>query len=386
MILRSISLPLLCASILVAMGPLVAAPKPATLRIGCNSIRVPPATVKQLGLESRLSFTISPDGINDELQSSSDGPGLYASTLQLETPTAIEPIVAPLSLGIPDTGDRNLNGVNDFFEVALEVVPVSTEGTFETAGGPDAIKGSLSATWQRTTNTARGTVKMRLRVPSYGVDLTFNHEFEIFEYLGTLTYDASGTNIASQVELNRQGAEGRFAGPFPMTALNTDELLHGSAVWTNAAGTEFQLIGSLELDPVDPLPITRGGAVTNYFGVFYFADGDPSTPFADEYDLWTLDLWDPNDGDGDRLPDLTDHFVIAPPAAPKLGIRAESGGLKLKVEGDTGTKVLVQQREAIDRGDWVTIRTVTIGVDPIEVDLEVPPSGRAFWRGSVGGL
>jgi len=66
-----------------------------------------------------------------------------------------------------------------------------------------------------------------------------------------------------------------------------------------------------------PTRLTRHG--NSYRGLLQFVDGLPDTSWPD-YTQWTFELTDPNDSDGDGIPDLSDATPL-PTAQPTLTLR-----------------------------------------------------------------
>ena len=83
--------------------------------------------------------------------------------------------------------------------------------------------------------------------------------------------------------------------------MNRLNILAGT--WTNAVGKKLELIASTLQRSVT--------ARSNFSGDLSFQDGDPSTPAEDYFD-WVLLVTDPNDSDGDGIPDLSDLPAVQP--------------------------------------------------------------------------
>ena len=259
--------------------------------MSCTSVRVPPASTRQSGQTYVLGFTTADDGtVNDELYESG-GNTTYASVALLQVPGFTDPFVLDFSVDLPNTGDADLNLLTDFFEVVRPVAAQVTSGELTLDDGMDVTRGQVTATWNRTAGSTKGAVQFRLLLSDFGLpSLTFNHQFEIFEYQGKLTYTVSGTNINAAVDLTRQGsAADKFTGPFFMTRRNTSELDRADNDWFGPANENYTVLSSTAIDGAELL-LTRGATGTNYYGCFFFLDGIPSTSFPNEFDLWDVQI------------------------------------------------------------------------------------------------
>ena len=373
---------ILCA---LSLLPLRLAAKTAETWLYCTSVKVSPGTFKQLGQTSTLSFSVDPNRINNELAVSGTGPSLYNTLLILDAPSFLEPLRAPLDIAVPDPGDLDLNGLPDFFDVSLELTSVKTSGTFSLDDGMEITQGTVSAVWSRPAESTTGTVKIQVNVNGLGSLGTFTHSFEIFGYHGALTYTNAGTNLFASVDLERAGAAGKFQGPFHLAQIDENELSFAPSQWQGPGDLNFSVLGSYELGAEDPLTLLRGGQLTNYFGSFFFADGDPTTSFENEYDLWVLEIHDGNDSDKDGLPDLSDPVDGTVPAVkgPVLSLSVAGNGVtRLTLTGTAGQNVLVQQADMLT-SIWQGVRTATLGVEPITLEFPASTATTRFWRAQV---
>lgn len=376
--------------LLLLLGPVAGAAKDTTMIFVCSSLRLLPATVRQLGFDHRLSFTTTDDGtINDELHVALDDSPTqrsHVSGLRLLLPP--DPVFpdqpdvfeAELAIDVPDVADANFNGISDLLEVSQATAPVATTGEIVHDDGMEVVSGTVAAIWSKAAGSTTGLCKLRVKIPDLAFDQTFNHTFEIFDYRGTLAYTSSGTNVDATVALRRQGADGAFSGPLKLGVIDRDELGYGGAAWTGPGGLRFDVLGT-----DDPLgggfTALRGGLFTNYFGLVYFADGDPATPFADEYDLWHFDIRDGNDADNDGIPDLSDVAGDGVDlTGPQVVLRTLPGGLVLRVAGKSGQKIATEQRPGLAPSDWELVDVRTLAADAEDVDLPLPAEGTRFYR------
>jgi hypothetical protein len=377
---RSLSLLTLGTSLL-AFSPAAAAPGEATVTLTGLSIRVRPATTQLLSNTYTASFTSADDDtINDEFYNSG-GTTIYASEVIIDYPgsEALGPVVAILDVGIPDGGDADLNGLTDFQDVDRSVAGTTT-GTLLVDDGMDISRGTVSATWTRAAGSAAGTVQFKVSLPDFGlVNLTFNHAFEIFHYRGVWKYAVQGNQLVGTVDLPRLGAPGGFQGNFPVRRVNAVELERAPTIFTNPNAVEFAVFGSLDVENV-PFPIEY---ITGplYGGVLIFADGDPTTPFTDEYDFFELLVEDRNDADGDGLPDLSDATTSPPAQAPVLTTVTSGGTLRIRLQGTARAKCTVEVSPSLAVPGWITAGEVTLDAQGAG-ELEVGGLGEAarFFR------
>jgi len=376
------------AGLLTSLTPSHAAE--ATMVITCYSMSIVPATADFGGEQIRLSFTNEEaDTINNEWFLSG-GTSEVSSILVLELPNLpnlpARQMSAPASLRIPNSGDLDVNVLTDFFEVSKPVTTSQTTGEFSFDDGMDVYPGTLKATWARDAGATTGSCKLQVSVPDLGlVNVTFNHTFEILQFKGPITYGVTGTNVNATVDLQRLGGPGSFSGPWPLYQFDRVELGWREAPWNGPSGQKFKVLESFAIEDT-PLTLARAGLQKSDFflGAFFFDDGDPTTPFPDEYDLWEILIVDTNDADGDNIPDLSDEpGSVVTPEQPILKVRVEGGRLKLQIQGKTGQTVALEQRTNLETGAWAPGQSMTLTADSQEFDLGVPAASVFFIRAKL---
>ncbi len=332
----------------------------ATFTLTSLSMKVPTASTNLLGSIYSLSFTTADDDtVNGELFAS-EGTGTYTSNAILNYPgsEALGALVGLITLDIPLSGDTNVNGITDFLEVDRAIASTATTGTIEIDDGMEFSRGTVNATWRRNANEATGTVELRVNLPDFGFQsLTFNHTFEIFQYRGILTYTRNGDAVTATVNLPRQGAAGAFTGSMPMTRLSNVELSRAPVTWKGPGNLDYELFGTDDLEDV-PLPVSYV-ARNFYGGLIILADGDPSTPFPDEYDFFDVLIEDPNDTDKDGLPDLSDTLSVAP-AQPTLAASFTPTAVQIEVTGTPGMPFVIESSPTLPATTWTTAGQVTL--------------------------
>jgi len=345
-----------------------AAGEPASVWLACLSIRFEKATTRLFGLEYSLELTVEPGAgaPNGELAPLFvDGLPTHGSGFRMEDPTFPEALDGQLAFDIPEPVDANQNGLSDFFEIDQGVESTQTQGFFDT--GFDS--GLVGARWSREAGSRFGTCTLELESASVGALLEFTHRFEIFQFVGTLTYTAASAGITGQVNLAQApDFTSTLTGPIQLrrSAASPLAILEIAAgAWTDAGGVR-RAYGATEIER---------DADGQYFGAIQFEDGFLETPLED-YTIWLLSAIDPNDTDSDGIPDLSDE----PAGTPSLGVRLEVTKLVITVSGQVGKTYDIQARFSLNSGPWTTQTSVTLGQSVQSVDLPVPSESTVFWR------
>lgn len=349
----------------------------AQVIFNCASVRLHPATLKQLSLTYTLAATTAVDGTHNDEIGFSDNPdstGIYATTFVLTDPT-LGAMDINGDLDIPDS-DANLNGIADFFESDRAVVNAKSAGSLTLHHGMDAYPGTVDMTWNRSAGTASGTCTLRLLIPDFGVDLTFTPTFEIYDYRGTYRYHVQDTNVVGTLTLTRLGAGGSQAGALLLTRIDQDELQFPAFTQTNEVGQVIQFYSSEDMG----ISLLRGGLRTNYFTVLCTDDGWPATATSLEYEIWLIHVFDANDSDHDGIADLSG--TPAPSKAPGLAIHLGDQTLTIEITADPGRRATLEQSPTIGLANWTTSTTFTMtnAIQAIEVPRAANPM---FWRARV---
>ncbi len=358
----------------------------AEITIACQSIAVYSASAEDaIGSTYDSSFTtdFTEEGVLNSLNNEwypVDGTVGYLSAVQLVDTLFEVTHVGLVQADIPLPGDSNLNFITDFFEVD-RAVSAQTSGTIDYGDGAKPVK----VTWSREAGQALGSVELSLPSPSpVGDALTFQHTFEILQYRGKLTYtpaEGIGKPVNASVNLTRLGAEGSFKGPLPMVVSDVRTLERTATQWTAADQTVFDVLGTFEVDGVE-LYLDKLPSRPWYAGSFFFMDGIPSTPFQDEFDLYDVFVNDPNDGDGDGIPDLTDPVSTVVPDPPTVAVHMAEAGLQFTISGSPGSTVQLEHRSALSSGSWTLLQTVTLSAASETVVLS-RPSADTFYRATI---
>jgi hypothetical protein len=354
---------------LIVLASMLAVAAPAvsgdSVQVGLHglSLRFSPAACKLFGVTYTLALSRNAyDPTNGELLlAPPDVPTTHVTYLRLEWEVYPEPMFLPCWLDIPPFQDANLNGLHDFFEVSQAVTSTKTSGVYE-----DPLYGAcpIYATWTRAAGNNKGTCKLEL--PNLG--LTFNHQFELIQFQGTLTYTYAGANLTGLVELSQTlNPANSLAGSAALALVDADTLELAAGTWTNALGQtlDYQALGPLARDH------------TNYFAFFAFTDGDPDTS-EEDYTDWFLIMSDAKDSDSDGIPDFSDP--VAPARQPKLSIQLSGSAVQVTIAGEAGRLYELQGLSSLGQTNWTTQLSVRLTNATQAVSLPLPATRTGFWR------
>lgn len=372
------SIPFLLAGLLLALGidaGSARAAQTAQVRMFCLSVRVEPATSRQLGLEHTLEFTsadFAPG--NQEVYPIFDEtfPFTHLTRFRFDGTDFSEPILGELALNTPEELDDNTNGIPDFYEVAAAVPATTLDGIWDS----DAGRGTAKVTWQRGAGDYRGTCKIRLVSDDFGALGEFTHAFAILEYGGTLTYTPSLDPVPTVLAVHRIGSgleTNTLLGPLILNRQPTNRLAQftlAESVVTNQLGLALPIsVGDVEKDSDYSM---------SYFGAMSFANGDPETPEVD-YELFYIGVDDLNDADHDGFPDLTDD-VGNPPSPPRLALAPAGDRWQLTLSGEKGVTYALEFAQTLHPDLWREDRKVTLTETNQVLLLAKPSPAAGFWR------
>ena len=353
----------------------------ARARLYCLSLRFQEGSSSDGNFKLDLSSLDPSTTINGELAPDFDPSSPYShfSFFKMEDPTALEPIFGVIAFDVPSGPDPDLNGNGfpDFFEVGRPVSG-STDGAYFIPDGMGGAfdQGSVQASWSRAAGSKDGACKLRLRSQMVGLLPELVHAFELIEYKGPLSYSPDTNSVSGTINLTQTGAPSeQLTGPILLLKSATNrfnKLELQPDAWTNAAGQTL----SYTNDVIDR-DLTRP---TNYFGFVDFLDGDPNTANDPDYLTWFLSIDDPNDSNGNRVPDFSDDVGSTTPRAPSLALARGSAELLLRISGTVGRAHEIQRIDSLSRTNWTTVSILTLTSDPQTVPLPLPTNAILFWR------
>lgn len=344
------------------------AASPADTQITCLSIRVNRGT-EPFDLFA-LDFSSLPDRINGELFPVWGADRYTHGALLTLTDLAwFEEVRGNLLLEIP-LQDDDRNGVPDFFEVRRAVLWQGS-GIYQLQGYGS---GSVEARWTRAAGDATGTCVLNLKINPFQSLAVFTHTFELLEYRGRLSYANGPREIEGYVELHGAGRPGaRWTGPVRLhrtPEAPAVELILLPGAWTNEWDQPL-------LYPTNHL-VRDVRTATNYAGYFDFEDGEPATPEPD-YLTWIWTVADPNDTDGDGIPDLGED-PEALPGPVRLWIRKQGDAWELGVESARLGLCQVFEATNLENPFWQPVLTVPL-TNASQTILRIRPGASPrFWR------
>lgn len=300
----------------------------------------------------------------------------YTSTLRLRSLELGLEWIGSIEVDIPKAGDLNLNFITDFLEVD-QAVSATTQGSVDLGLGAEPVM----AQWNRMAGSAKGTLTLRMPSPfEAGTELEFLHPFEVLHYRGSLTYTPAAvgtTRVEAQVQLPRLGGQGHFAGPMPLIIRSARTLERVQTHWIADGGVVYEVLGSKEVEGVE-LFLDRIANRPWYAGSLFLVDGQPATPFQDEFDLWDVFVVDPNDANANGIPDLSDPQPMAP-TSPAISLSGPPGALRLTVTGEAGRTIRVEWSPTLLPPAWSLIRSGTLSSAPEVIPVEAGGSN-GFYR------
>ena len=349
----------------------------ATLYLSATSISIRPAQWLQGGKTNSLTFSAFDTGrINDELAFSTgeNDPASHFAYVYIQQKGLSQMAVGELYLGAPGLGDVNGNGLTDFCEIGRGNNNVSTTGVvaiFDDAGEHD---GSVEAVWNRVAGMTTGTISLHLQVSDLGIDLGTTNVFEIYQYLGTLSYTPTTTGVLATVQVDRLGGNGSLRGPFPLVRTDIFDLDYPAGTWTNSDNARLNFISSTDLG----VNLAKGALPTYYNGLIDFAEGMPALGPDSGYETWYLDLFDLNDANHNKIPDLAEPPIDLAP--PSLALALGPTNLNLFLGAHLGQTVYIDLSPTLERKNWSTLLTIPVTNAIQRLALPFPKTERAFFR------
>lgn len=339
----------LLAVLLPASG--TAAENTAQLRMFCLSVRVNAGEMGGgLGATLALFSGNDPGAPNGELWPLLDDPDFtHTSAILFADPVLDLEIPGALALNVPEDTDANGDGVPDFYQVAQDTSLVLSDGVF--AFDDDFDFGPASGSWSRAAGQRTGSLELQLNGVEFGSLPPFQHTYEILEYAGTLKYVPGSGTITGRVDLVQvENPAATLRGPVVLKITATNAFEFDESNLTNQFTETVRVsLGLLDMDP---------DYAFDYFGAFSFLDGDPATPEVD-YELFLIGVDDPNDANGNGIPDLTD-----PPAGgapPTLAIALlGANAISLSLTGEAGRTYGLETRGDLGAGTWGTLTNLTL--------------------------
>ena len=266
-------------------------------------------------------------------------------------------------LGIPLGSDSNNNGVDDFYESDVALSLVTTSGVFEDGTGNGRPAG-LFATWSRDAGSDSGVCVMQFDT-ALGLS-TWSVNFRVREFVGTMDYALQG-NLATGLLSLDDGHGITLTGKLYLSPSDTNH----ASLQSGFLSLEDQGISLEALSPLERLG-------SNYVGKIKLSDGDLTTTYPD-FQQWIIHIADPNDANGNGVPDLTDVQVHQPTSA-HLEIMQAGQSLLLTIAGEQNFSYEVQSTLALNPPAWLPFQSVTLTNRIQTLILPNSSNTAAFWR------
>jgi hypothetical protein len=196
---------------------------------------------------------------------------------------------------IPTT-DFDSNGIPDLLQY-------DRDGNFTATGSglsaPSNLTFSISVRFTRPAGTAIGSYTATTQ-NSAGQANVVNGVYELLSYQGTVSYSRGTTNTMAITATILSNTSITLTGSTSYTITSVDQISYPAfTIKSNASDTYHVRAGTL----------TRSGNV--YRGNFNLVDGLPQTLWAD-FTEYVLAITDPNDADGNGIPDFSDPTAVSP--------------------------------------------------------------------------
>lgn len=232
------------------------------------------------------------DSISEEVAPSPDSPSIYLTDFMVFASSDMISY-GSMSFRMP-TQDLNNNGVYDWLEAANSV-NFSVSGTLAVEWPTEAVASiPFNAVFQRGAGDGIGSVSYTydLVVVDETVSVSQTTSWEVTNLVGEFSYDATG-----DAALGASAA--LYGGIYSLQGDGSYSISDDDLVRVN----QMQVTDSVDNYILEAMDLARAGNV--YRGNASLDDGIPGTPWEDFTD-WYVTLTDPNDADGDGIPDLTD--------------------------------------------------------------------------------
>lgn len=345
----------------------------ARVTLFCNSLQFELAAAgagegSTLRLTSDASFADLNGEVAPLFQANLPTHGTY---FLLDDLTFPDRLAGQIAFDQPEHVDANQNGFDDFFEVSEAVPATTTQGLFVS----QIDRGSVKAQWSRAAGSTTGTCRLTLIGETFGELPAFVHTFHLLQYTGTLAYQSRTNGITAVLTLAQSTNEtNRLDGMMSFQRALTnrfDRLILQVGALTNASGLTMEFESS---------EITRDTNLnTNYFGFLDFEDGDPATS-ANDYRDWVLSIDDPNDADGDSIPDFSDDAGTLVEVPPTLSLARAGNELVFTISGRDGSSYDLEAKDALGLNNWQTVVSISLTNSPQPLILVVPDTPSRFWR------
>jgi hypothetical protein len=326
------------------------------------SVQIFPArTEDSIGFSWNIALSSVGDvsTVNNELMLATQDHGFsHEGFFVFENDFEFEPFLVPFVLDVPQFADVNDNGIDDFYEVAIPVEGVRTQGQHPDANNRPV---NFTATWTRLAGESSGTVV--LNFPNLG--LTFQNSFQLLRYAGDFSFDRTNNILQGSLSLtNVLDLQDTITGPLSVRILNTNTLSYSASTWSNSAPATITISTNLDL----------GLSRTNFVSYWLLEDGYAPTSDSDYVD-WIL-VVSSADANGNGQLDLVEGTT--PAERPRLEvIKLPNGSLQITVRGTPGQTYTLESVNAIG-GTWQTSQSIPLINETQTITVSASGSRRFF--------
>ena len=264
-------------------------------------------------------------------------------------------------LDIPPYEDVNNNGIDDFYDPAVEVNFIVTEGVHPNdSGEPEPF----TATWIRSAGDTMGGVVIDM--PYFG--LTFEHLFQIVQYKGEYTYNRTGSTLQGNIALTNVLSDAEtIKGPLNVQVMNPDTLRLSATTWQNESGLDFVVVTNF----------FDGKFSTNFFSYWLLEDGVPANGVTDYVD-WMM-IISSGDANGNGVLDLVETGG-GTSERPSLGIRRTETGYEITVTGTVGKSYRLEETTEVTATSWGNNSVITLTTATQNLTVPAGAAALRFFR------
>ena len=268
--------------------------------------------------------------------------------------------ILPFVLDIPPYADANNNGIEDFFDVSMEVSGIQTEGIH---GTPDGEGAEFSATWYRNAGELAGSVTIEF--PSF--ELSFDHTFMLMHYEGEFSFQRNVNNLEGTLSLTNNWFNDEIRGPLSVRVSNPTTLIMSATAWNTSVGPQMRIEDDFYDDVYG----------TNFISFWLVEDGNFGTTAPDYVD-WVMAIGS-GDADKDGVLDLVDSGG-GPVERPSLGIAKTQAGYAITITGTAGKTYWLEYTTEITNSAWPDHHVVTLTGSTQVMTVPADATGNAFFR------
>ena len=306
---------------------------------------------------SSLSSSGDERSINDELE-------LSVSGYSHESYFILEDFfgggyILPFVLDIPPYADANNNGIEDFFDVSMEVSGVRTEGLHGSEEGGE----QFYVTWWRNAGELAGSATIEF--PYF--EMTFEHTFILMHYEGEYSFVRNANNLEGTLSLTNNWFQDEIRGPLAVRVVNATTINLTASEWTTSVGPPMHVEDDFY----------EGVFGTNFISYVLVEDGNFGTAEADYID-WVMAIGS-GDTDKDGVLDLVDGSG-GPVERPTLGIAKTEAGYAVTITGSAGKTYWLEYTGQITDVAWPNHHVVTLTGTTQVMNLPADSTGDVFFR------